>query len=248
MNDSLLIDLHKGNKRQGPGGVGHTRRALHLAELTRTSRPLQVADIGCGTGASTLTLAENLNAHITAVDLFQDFLDVLTADVRKRGVADKITTLAASMEELPFDHGSLDVMWSEGAIYTMGFAKGVTSFKRFLKPGGILALSEITWLTRERPAEIQQHWDAEYPEIATASEKIGVLEDRGFVLKGYFPLPESGWIENYYTPLENSFAGFIAKHESEEARSIVEAEKAEIALYKKYRAYYSYGFYIAQKI
>ena len=248
MNYSLLIDLHKGNRRQGPGAEAHTRQALHLAGLTRTSRPLQAADIGCGTGASTLTLAENLNAHITAVDLFQDFLDVLNADVQKRGIADNITALAASMEELPFEHGSLDVMWSEGAIYNMGFAKGVTSFKRFLKPGGILALSEITWLTRERPAEIQHYWDAEYPEIATAPEKIGVLEDQGFVLKGYFPLPESGWIENYYTPLENSFADFIAKHESGEARAVVDAEKAEIALYKKYRAYYSYGFYIAQKI
>ena len=248
MNYDLLIDLHKGNKRQGPGGDEQTKQALQLAGLMNSSQPLKIADIGCGTGASTLTLAENLNATITAVDLFQDFLDVLNADAGKRGVADKIKTLAGSMEDLPFEEGSLDVIWAEGAIYNMGFAKGVEYFKRFLKPGGILAASEITWLTKERPEEIQQHWDAEYPEIATVSNKIQTLEDQGFILKGYFPLPESSWIKNYYTPLESTFDGFVVKHDSDDARAIIEAEKVEIALYKKHRDYYSYGFYIAQKV
>lgn len=248
MNYDLLIDLHKGNKRQGPGGDEQTKQALQLAGLMNTSQTLQVADIGCGTGASTLTLAEHLNAKITAVDLFEDFLDVLNADAQKRSLADKITTIAISMEELPFEENSLDMIWTEGAIYNMGFAKGVEYFKRFLKPDGILAASEITWLTKDRPEEIQQHWDVEYPEIATASDKIRILEDQGFILKGYFPLPESSWIENYYTPLENTFEGFVTKHDSEDARAIVEAEKTEIALYKKHRAYYSYGFYIAQKV
>jgi ubiquinone/menaquinone biosynthesis C-methylase UbiE len=248
MNYDLLIDLHKGNKRQGPGGDEQTKQAMQLAGLMNSSQALQIADIGCGTGASTLVLAKNLNATITAVDLFQDFLDVLSADADKHGVADKIKTLAVSMEKLPFEEASLDVIWAEGAIYNMGFAKGVEYFKRFLKPGGILAASEITWLTNERPTEIQHHWDAEYPEITTASDKIKILEEQGFVLKGYFRLPESNWTQNYYTPLENTFDGFIAKHDTDDARAIVEAEKAEIDLYKKYKNYYSYGFYIAQTI
>ena len=247
MNYDLLTDLHRGNKRQGPGGDEQTKKALHLAGLIDSFKPLKIADIGCGTGASTLVLAENLNATITAVDLFQDFLNALSEDADKLSVANKIKTLAVSMEDLPFEESSLDVIWAEGAIYNMGFAKGVEYFKHFLKPGGILAVSEITWLTNERPSEIQQYWDAEYPEIATASDKIKVLEDHGFILKGYFPLPESSWIGNYYTPLENTFDGFIAKYDSEDARTIVEAEKAEIALYRKHQNYYSYGFYIAQK-
>ena len=193
MNIDLLIDLHKNNKRQGPGGDAQTEQALHLAGLTNTARPLRMADIGCGTGASTLLLAANLNATIMAVDLFQDFLDVLNAAARERGLADKITPFVASMEELPFEENSLDVIWAEGAIYNMGFAKGVAYFKRFLKPGGILAVSEITWLTRDRPKDIQHYWEAEYPEIATASDKIRILEDRGFTLQGYFPLPQSSW-------------------------------------------------------
>lgn len=31
-----------------------------------------------------------------------------------------------------------------------------------------MALSEITWLTNERPSEIEEYWNNEYPEISTA--------------------------------------------------------------------------------
>jgi SAM-dependent methyltransferase len=51
----LLIDLHTHQKRQGPGGDHETKKAIELAGLN-SSTPLRIADIGCGTGASTLIL------------------------------------------------------------------------------------------------------------------------------------------------------------------------------------------------
>ncbi|HON94151.1 MAG TPA: class I SAM-dependent methyltransferase, partial [Sedimentisphaerales bacterium] len=72
----LLIDLHKWNFRQGPGGDAETKRMLELAGLDR-SRRLKIADIGCGTGASTVLLAKELDAEITAVDFLPEFLDEL---------------------------------------------------------------------------------------------------------------------------------------------------------------------------
>ena len=247
MNYALLVDLHKGGARQGPGSARHTELAIELAGLTGAADTLKIADVGCGTGASTLVLAERLNATITAVDLFPQFLNILKAKAGKKGLADKIRTLACSMDDLPFEENSLDAIWAEGAIYNLGFEKGVTYFKRFLKPGGILAASEITWLIRDRPDEIASFWNREYPEIATPAEKIGILEAQDFILKGYFPLPETCWIDHYYTPLQSRFEGFLARHVTEEARAIVDADTNEIELYKKYGRYYSYGFYIAQK-
>jgi ubiquinone/menaquinone biosynthesis C-methylase UbiE len=247
VNYDLLIDLHKGNKRQGPGGDEQTRLALDLSGLNHI-KPLRVADVGCGTGASTLVLAKNLNASIFAVDLFEDFLFVLREDARRGGLGDKIETLVCKMEDLPFDENSLDAIWAEGAIYNMGFERGVEYFRRFLKPSGILAASEITWLTDERPEELQRHWDAEYPEIATVSDKVKILEHHGYSLKGYFPLPASSWLENYYDALERTFESFLSRHDSDDAQAIVKAERLEISLYRKYSAYYSYGFYIAQKV
>ena len=68
----LLIDLHKSANRQGPGGDAETEKALSLALVDRAA-PLKIADIGSGTGASTLLLARLLEAQITAVDFLQDF-------------------------------------------------------------------------------------------------------------------------------------------------------------------------------
>ncbi len=245
----LLIDLHKRNKRQGPGSDNSTKSAINLAGLNKPSEKLNIADIGCGTGSSTLILAESINAKITAIDLFDDFLQILQSSVKKKGLEDKITPLKTSMDNLPFDKESLDVIWSEGAIYNMGFEKGISYFKQFLKNNGILAVSEITWLTSKRPEEIENHWRSEYPEIATASQKIKILENQGFKLIGYFPLSKECWIDNYYNALEKSFDDFLARNNNiNKAKLIIENEIKEIELYKKYQDYYSYVFYIARKI
>ncbi len=244
----LLIDLHKNANRQGPGSDQETRFAIALSGLAQ-QRNLKIVDIGCGTGASACVLAEQLDAQITAVDFIQDFLDVLDCKARAKGIHGRLKTLQASMEALPFPDEGLDAIWSEGAIYNMGFERGVSEWRRFLKPGGVLAVSEITWLTDERPQRVQTHWLKEYPEIDTASAKIKILEQNGFTILGYFPLPGRCWVENYYAPLEGRFADFLRVHNNSlEAEAIVKAERDEIALYKAYNAYFGYGYYIAKKL
>jgi SAM-dependent methyltransferase len=126
---------------------------------------------------------------------------------------------------------------------------GVAAWRRFLKPGGVLVASEITWTTASRPAEIQRHWDGDDPDIDVASAKIGILEQHGYSPIGAFVLPERCWLEEYYRPLQARFASFQSRHgHSEEARAFVGAEQREIELYETYKDFYGYGFYIARKV
>lgn len=248
MNLELLIDLHKDGARQGPGDEKFTKLAIDLAGLGKRNHKLNILDVGSGTGASILVLAKYLDADITALDLSSEFLQVLEKASLKRGLSDKITTLNCSMDALPFSTNSFDVIWSEGSIYIMGFKKGVAYFSRYLKPGGILAVSEITWLTQNRPDELTSYWQKEYPGIDTVANKIRVLESNGFSLRGYFPLPKYAWVDNYYKPLQERFNSFMTRHKSEAASQIIESEEKEIAMYKKFGSYYSYGFFIAEKV
>lgn len=246
-NLDLIIDLHLDGQRQGPGGDEETRQALHLAGLNASSG-LQIADIGCGTGAASFALVRELDCSVTAIDFLPEFLRELTNRAERNGLSDRITTLQASMDALPLEGGSLDAIWSEGAIYNMGFANGVTAWRRFLKPCGILAVSELTWLTGERPPEIEEHWQQHYPEVDTASAKMAVLERAGYAPLGYFPLPIHCWLDNYYDPMQARFDAFLSRHgHSDAAEAIVSAEKNEIALFEKYAPFIGYGYYIARK-
>lgn len=243
----LIIDLHKDSERQEPGSEKETLKALKFMNLPG-ERKLKIADIGCGSGGQTITLAQNLNGQITAVDLFPAFLDKLNEKSKKLGLKEKIITLEKSMEDLPFNKEDFDIIWSEGAIYNIGFENGLKKWKNFLKTGGYIAVSEITWLTNSRPEKLENIWKQEYPEIDIALNKIKVLENNGFTLKGYFHLEQDSWIENYYKPLEEKFDAFLEhNNNSELARKVINDTKSEIELYGKYKDYYSYGFYIAKK-
>jgi hypothetical protein len=47
------------------------------------------------------------------------------------------------MNDLHFPDGSIDVLWCEGAIFIIGFAKGLATWRRLLVPGGHLVVSEL---------------------------------------------------------------------------------------------------------
>ncbi len=244
----LLIDFHVDAERQGPGSDADTLKALSFIDIVQ-NKPLKIVDIGCGSGAQTMTLAQNLDGKITAIDLFPNFLSRLNKRAISLGLQDKIVTLEKSMEDLPFSDEEYDIIWSEGAIYNIGFESGIKKWKKFLKTGGFIAVSEITWKTCTRPKEIEEHWNKEYPEIDTASEKIKILEENGFSPVGFFFLPQSSWINNYYSPMEKRFNDFLQKHgNSDIVENIVGGEKEEIRLYTQHNDYFSYGFYIAQKL
>lgn len=244
----LIIDLHKNSERQGPGSVKETLKALECLSLS-SDRKYKIADIGCGSGGQTITLAQNIDGQITAVDLFPEFLNELNEKAIKLGLQDRIITLEKSMNDLPFNDEEFDIIWSEGAIYNLGFEKGLKKWKDYLKVGGYLVVSEITWVTNSRPKEVEVFWTQEYPEVDIASNKIKLIENNGYTPVGYFVLNHDSWIENYYKPMEARFENFLERNNNADlANKVVEANRTEIELYKKYNDYYNYGFYIARKI
>lgn len=243
----LLVDLHVDNDRQGPGSRGASVEAIERASLSK-ERGLRVVDLGSGTGAATLVLAAELDAHVTAVDLVPEFLDHLRRRADAHGLSDRISTLSASIDDLPIPDESFEVVWSEGAVYNIGFARGVSLWKRLLVPGGTLVVSELTWLTDERPAELDAHWNEEYPEVGTVDKKIEALRTAGYDVVDHFFLGEECWIDNYYGPLLDGLDAFVERHDrSTESVSVAEAERFEADLYRRFSKYMSYGVYIARR-
>ncbi len=242
-----FLEFYKGLDRQGPGDDKYTELAFRLLEELPSSP--RILDIGCGTGKQSLVLAALTPCEITATDIYDCLLEKLKENARNQKLKGTIKTLNASMFDLPFEDEEFDVIWSEGAIYIMGFEKGLQEWKRFLKPGGYLAVSEISWIRKEIPDEIFSFWTTAYPEMNFVTDKIKAIENCGYRPIAHLTLPEYGWLENYYCQMESLRENFLGRFgHIEEARMIVENElDMEMNLYRKFKPYYSYVYYIMQK-
>ena len=152
------------------------------------------------------------------------------------------------MDDLSFEKDSLDLIWSEGAIYNIGFERGLKEWRNYLKPGGYLAVSESVWFTDQRPAEIHDFWMSAYTEIDTVPNKVAQIQKAGYIPVATFILPENCWIEHYFAPQAKAEEIFRRKHAgSRIVEELIISNHHEAELYSKYKAYYGYAFFICKK-
>ena len=244
---SLICDFFSGLERQGPGSPEVTLKALSFIDnLTIESR---IADIGCGTGGQTMVLGQHAPGIITGVDLFPVFIDCFNSNASKLDLQDRIKGITGSMDNLPFQNEELDLIWCEGAIYNIGFERGLNEWRTFLKTGGYIAVSEASWFTEERPAEINEFWQDAYPGIDTIPNKVAQMQRAGFIPVATFILPEYCWTDNFYIPQIPVQKAFLKKHAGNKAAGdFISNERREAQLYYRYKEFYGYVFYIGKKV
>jgi SAM-dependent methyltransferase len=237
--EDAFFRLFVGLPRQGPGSDACTREALRrLPPLPPAPR---VLDLGCGAGRQTLVLAEALQSKVTAVDLHQPFLDQLSASARARGLADLVETRCADMGALDLAPGSVDLLWSEGAIYLLGFEAGLRLWRPLLAPGGLVAVSECSWLTDAPADDLAAFWRAAYPEMGTVERNRARARSAGFKPLDWWPLPAAAWWDDFYTPLERRLAALAG--DPALAAAIAETRR-EIDLFRRHGDRYGYVFYL----
>ncbi|MEU9299937.1 bifunctional class I SAM-dependent methyltransferase/N-acetyltransferase [Streptomyces sp. NPDC048269] len=201
-----FFTLHRGLPRQAPGSDASTRHLLSLCEPL-PERP-RVLDLGCGPGPSALLLAAEAGrpgsggAEVTAVDLYEPFLEELRRAATARGLADRVRTVRADMGALPledFQDGSYDLIWAEGSAYVIGFATALARWRRLLAPGGTIVLTECEWTVEEPSAGARAFWDEQCP-LRTTAGNVAAAQAAGYRVLGVHRLPDSDWA-GYYGPL-----------------------------------------------
>ena len=244
---SLICEYFSSIERQGPGSPEVTLKALSFIDnLTNQSR---IADFGCGTGGQTMLLAQHAPGCVTGLDLFPAFIDLFNSNAVSLNLHEKVRGVVGSMDNPPFQPGELDLIWSEGAIYNIGFERGLNEWRELLKTGGYLAVSEVSWFTPQRPAEIEAFWHDAYPEIDTIPNKVAQMQQAGYIPVATFVLPENCWTDHFYAPQVKAQETFLNKYAGNKtAEEFIANERREAKLYDKYKAYYGYVFYIGKKI
>lgn len=231
--------------RAGPGSTESTRRAYGL--MSKVPRSPRILDIGCGPGVQTVDLLKMSGGKVLALDFLPMMLARTQDHAAHAGVLERLEVIEQDMTQMDFAPSSFDIIWSEGAIYNIGFEKGLGKVKTFVRPGGYVAVSEPVWLKPCAPSPVVAFWN-EYPEIDTIENKLAVIERLGYELQGHFVLPAADWMRDYYEPM----AGLLAEKSKEwegipEGLSVIEEARHEIELYRKFSDYYGYAFFVMKR-
>ena len=242
----MIVDFFGRLNRQGRGSEQTTCQALNL--VGKLPQDAKVADLGCGSGGQTLTLATHTDGTIRGMDISPKLIDLFNARMKRHGYDDRVTGIVGSMAELPFEGEELDLIWAEGSIYNIGFRRGLNEWRKFLKTGGAIAVSEVSWLTPTRPEEINHFWHFHYAEIDTIPNKVKQMEDAGYTPQAHFIVPEDCWLDHFYKPMQACVTSFLEQYDySETARQFAQNQLEEQNYYRKYKKYYGYVFYIGIK-
>jgi SAM-dependent methyltransferase len=241
----IFLDLFLALPRQGPGSLACTARALALCRGLPAA-PV-VLDAGCGAGAATLHLATLCGGTILALDVLPRAVERLRQRSVAAGLAGRIRPIVGDLGRPPFAPESLDLVWSEGALYNLGIESALERLRPLLRPAGHLAFTDAVWRTTEAPEEVRAAF-ADYPQMGLASDLVAVVQRCGYELLDHFPLPDEAWWEDFYTPMEARIGELRARHAADPAAlQALDVLAAEPELHRRHAASFGYEFFVLRR-
>jgi SAM-dependent methyltransferase len=235
--------LFGGMEKLGPGGNAHTRHVLHLLPQSHFN---VIVDAGCGAGRQTMVLAKELGTLVHAVDSHEPFLNDLRRRAVEAGVERLVRTHCMDMQDIPSVFPRVDLLWSEGAAYNIGFANALTAWARVMNPDGFAVVSELAWLREQVPDAVREFFLSGYPDMRPVTENIAIAESAGYKVLGTYTLPKEAWVEGYYDILEPR-AKALVDHSDLSVRDFARETVREVEIFRISEDSYGYVFYVLQR-
>jgi SAM-dependent methyltransferase len=130
-----------------------SHRSLDIGRMLDVGR---ILDIGCGTGSGALALIRRFDgATVIGVDMSAAFLERLNDKARALGVADRIRTVQADLDEgWPATDG-VDLAWASNSLHHVADPDRVLAeVFATVRPGGLLAVAEMDAFPRFLPDDL----------------------------------------------------------------------------------------------
>ncbi len=242
----VFFEVYENLPRQGPGNRACAARALGLCrDLPECPA---ILDLGCGVGGQTFQLAEMTSGSIVAVDNHAPNIERLRTAIARNGLSHRVSAIVGDMAHLEQPLGSFDLIWSEGALYSIGLGNALRVCHGLLRPGGYLAFTDAVWCKESPPAEVKAGFDVDYPTMGSLDDDVAAIHDGGFEIVGHFTLPDEAWWDDFYTPMEARIARLRSKYASDlEASAILDQLAEEPAMHRRYSDFYAYEFFVVRR-
>ncbi len=118
-------------------GVASRRTVERMRRIVKPGPRSRVLDVGAGYGGAARALAGATGCSVVALNLSEVENERDRARNREAGLEDRIDVVDASFEEIPFEDGTFDIVWSQDAMLHSGRRERVLEeVSRVLKPGG----------------------------------------------------------------------------------------------------------------
>ena len=136
-----------------PGGETLTRRLIRSLGVGPGDT---VADVACGPGESSLQLAREAECRVVGIDLSSESIESARSAAADEGLDGSVRFLVGDAEALPLEDASVDGVLCECSLCTFPDKRSATAeLGRVLKPGGRLALSDMTADPARLPASLK---------------------------------------------------------------------------------------------
>lgn len=235
--------LFGGMEKLGPGDNAHTAHALRF--LPRQEFRV-VVDAGCGTGRQTMILARELGTLVHAVDSYQPFLDDLGRRVKEARIDQLVQIHCMDMKDIPQAFHDIDLLWSEGSAYNIGFSNALATWAPALTFGGFAVVSELSWLKESVPDTVKEFFQSGYPDMRTVQDNIAVAEWAGYKLLTTHTLPKQAWVDGYYDILAPRAEALLG-HPDSSVREFAAETVKEIEMFHCSEDSYGCVFYVLQR-